>query len=400
MTNYMPSIMLQWFVKDLSGDHQSKDPVPYPDRGMRLIDTDEAFAPGYVYVGTGKDIQTVIDRHPMPSEPILVMCAGECSAMTCGKVPEEMFLICTDLKLSTLYNRIRDCIHKYKLEGNSQEVIRVDKTFKKIIEDIIECRLTDEKDLRSRLMETNMDPSSYFRLLVLSLNEESEVNAVAWNDIIDRMHESFPTCYTSIYGNNIIIIDRNAHRGPRYYVNEQSLLPVLEKNDCYMGIGNISNHLISLPAMYNQTIAGIRYGRMLDPDKRFFYYEDYAMYQIVELAIEASRHIMNSRNPIHLCNNEAVLIMQHDNYQGDNLMDVLTAYLQNDCNATKTSEILYIHRNTLNNKIRKIEEVMGKTLNDPKLRERLRFSCAVHNYQTRILNENPLVLKKNQNGNS
>ena len=61
----------------------------------------------------------------------------------------------------------------------------------------------------------------------------------------------------------------------------------------------------------------------------------------------------------------------------------------------EAAKALFIHRNTMLNKIHKIEEIIDSSLDDPKLRERLLFSCRVIEYMSRYCHEDILVLKRN-----
>ena len=132
----------------------------------------------------------------------------------------------------------------------------------------------------------------------------------------------------------------------------------------------------------------------MDPGQRILYYEDYSMYQMIELAAESARQKLGSRNLVHLCNNETVALLLHDNKTGGNLLDFLYTYLLHERNATETAKALYIHRNTALYKIRKIEEIIGGSLDDPILRERLLFSYHVLEYMTRYRKEDILTLKR------
>ena len=84
----------------------------------------------------------------------------------------------------------------------------------------------------------------------------------------------------------------------------------------------------------------------------------------------------------------------YDKKNGTNLVQVLQTYLVHERNTTETAKALFIHRNTMLYKIHKIEEVIGCSLDDPMLRERLLFSCRVLEYMTRYCKEDILVLKR------
>lgn len=63
-----------------------------------------------------------------------------------------------------------------------------------------------------------------------------------------------------------------------------------------------------------------------------------------------------------------------DAQSGEHLVDVLRCYLDNNCSVTATSRELFMHRNTLMYKIRKIERILGCDLNNADERFALSFS--------------------------
>jgi DNA-binding PucR family transcriptional regulator len=134
----------------------------------------------------------------------------------------------------------------------------------------------------------------------------------------------------------------------------------------------------------------------MDPETRIYYYEEYSIFQIIELAAEAAGHNLGSQNLVHLCNNELIALVLYDKKNGTNLVTVLQSYLLHERNTSETAKALYIHRNTMLYKIHKIEEIIGCSLEDPMLRERMLFSCRVLEYMTKYRKEDILVLKRSK----
>lgn len=62
---------------------------------------------------------------------------------------------------------------------------------------------------------------------------------------------------------------------------------------------------------------------------------------------------------------------EYDLLNGSNLMEVLEAYMKNDGSVQKTSEELYVHRNTVNYKIKKIETLLSCDLTKFSVRNEL-----------------------------
>jgi len=397
MNTYIPSELLQALNKNYICEHASKDPVSHLSRGIKLLDKREKLTAGYLYVGKSSDLKALISKSPQIEEPICILTSGKCNFFDDqNPIPDQLFLIETNLDLIQLYNKAQDCYHRtVNQKPKKAGEIFVNQAFQDLIVDILESRLTDSDEIEKYLSKNNLNPSRYFRVYAMRFNTSTHTGSIAWNYIISSMQQIFPSAYVATYGDVILILDKHAHIDSSFTQKVATIKPILEQYDGYLGIGNICGHLASVPAVYSQIMAAILYGSKMMPEDRIYYYEDYAMYQIVELALEAANRNMHTRNPIHLMNNESVILLEYDTKHKADLLEVLDCYLQHNCNLKETSDSLFIHRNTLRNKIEKIEEVMGVPLGDPKLEERLRFSCTTYRYIKNVLKEDPLTLRRN-----
>ena len=71
----------------------------------------------------------------------------------------------------------------------------------------------------------------------------------------------------------------------------------------------------------------------------------------------------------------ALSILQHyDAANRSNLLNTLEVYLENDRNAQQCANKLYLHRNSLQYRVRRIQEIAGINLDDPAERSYLRLS--------------------------
>jgi sugar diacid utilization regulator len=75
-------------------------------------------------------------------------------------------------------------------------------------------------------------------------------------------------------------------------------------------------------------------------------------------------HGDNQREILDYCNNKLDKLEKYDNANGAFLEETLLSYYMNGFNTVKTAEALFIHRNTLINRLEKIEEILGIELND------------------------------------
>ncbi len=75
-------------------------------------------------------------------------------------------------------------------------------------------------------------------------------------------------------------------------------------------------------------------------------------------------HGDNQREILDYCNNKLDKLEKYDNINGSFLEETLLSYYMNGFNTVKTAEALYIHRNTLLNRLDRIEELLEIKLND------------------------------------
>lgn len=262
--------------------------------------------------------------------------------------------------------------------------------------DLIECRIANEEELQQRLKQIKLATRRYYHVMLISFPLDADHRqSIPWNYIINQLEHLFPFSNITTYKGEILLLIRKMKRRSRLSFNTEAVFKLLESYNGYACVGNASEFLMSLPPVYHQTHEALRIGSKMDPKKRIYYYEDYSIYHIIEMAAESSMQKLGSRNLVHLCNNELVGLLLYDKKHNTNLVEVLQAYLVHERNTTEAAKALFIHRNTMLNKIHKIEEVIDSSLEDPMLRERLLFSCRVIEYMSRYCHEDILVLKRN-----
>ena len=300
---------------------------------------------------------------------------------------------------NSYYSELSGIVAKYVAEymlSNQGVDYSSNAAFGTLAADLIECRLTDPVELEQRLKQIQLAVRRYYHIILVAFGSKEDRSTIPWGYIISQLEQIFPYSNITTYRGEILMLVRKTKRGHRLDFDREKMLQILDHYDGYAAIGNTSEFLTSMPPVYYQTRDALRLGRKMSPEQRIFYYEDYSMYQIVELASDSARQRLGSRNLAHLCNNETIALLLYDNKHGSNLLDFLHTYLINERNVTETAKELYIHRNTAQYKIHKIEEIIGSPLDDPILRERLLFSYHVLEYMKRYRKEDILVLKRNQ----
>ncbi|MCD8224146.1 MAG: helix-turn-helix domain-containing protein [Clostridiales bacterium] len=83
---------------------------------------------------------------------------------------------------------------------------------------------------------------------------------------------------------------------------------------------------------------------------------------------------------VYLMHPSIIKLARYDVAHKTNLRDLLFYYLLCGCSLNRTASLMYMHRNTVMNKLNKINEIIGIPLDDGFVRHRLIISCLVYRY--------------------
>ena len=223
--------------------------------------------------------------------------------------------------------------------------------------DIMEGRIVNQNELDQRMKQVKLIAHRYFHLMIVSFDQTGSRSSIPWNYVISQLQYIFPYSNITTYNGDILLIIQKRQRKSRVKFNEKYLMNLLEQYNGFSCMGNASEFIMSLPPMYHQVHGALRIGSRLDPKRRIYYYED---------------------------------------FYNTNMADILLTFLRYERNTTKAAEALFMHRNTLLYKIKKIEEIIDRDLEDPDFRARMLFSGYVVNYMRKYRKEDILLLQRDR----
>lgn len=136
-----------------------------------------------------------------------------------------------------------------------------------------------------------------------------------------------------------------------------------------IGVGNIYYQLASLRKSYEEAKKALEIGQVFMGSNQTFLYSELGIYRLL--------FMMDRKEIIDFCNDSIGILMEHDGDNQDDLCIVLETYLQNNCSVAQTSKVLYVHPNTLSYRLKKIGNILGKDINDSKIRFNLYFALMI-----------------------
>lgn len=142
-----------------------------------------------------------------------------------------------------------------------------------------------------------------------------------------------------------------------------------------IGVSNICSSLLKLHYTYNEASFALKVGRRLKKSSPVFFYEDYMIYDLISDLAQFPAMTNIYRNTVER-------LRKADELNGQDYLKTLCCLMEHNFSIAETSQALFIHRNTLYKRIKKIDSILnfdiGKTDNQLLIQLALRTDEIVH----------------------
>lgn len=143
-----------------------------------------------------------------------------------------------------------------------------------------------------------------------------------------------------------------------------------------IGIGNSTAYLDEVKDSRNEAAAAIRAATASGVDGRIFFYRDQGIYTLIS-------HVDDSRVLDSYVEEQLGTLMRVDSLNNGNLCETLENYLNCNCNAKKTAEFMFLHRNTLNYRLKKIREILKCDFEELDICLKLKLAFLIRRYRSK-----------------
>lgn len=140
-----------------------------------------------------------------------------------------------------------------------------------------------------------------------------------------------------------------------------------------VGVSYGFQDFVSLASYYRQALAALELGKELAPEAWNYRFESYAL----EYFIRYGTSRMEGK---YLCHPDLIALLRYDRENHTELLRTLQVYLGCGLNATAAAGELFIHRNTLYQRLGKIESLISSKLSSPDLRLYLQISFRIADF--------------------
>ncbi len=239
--------------------------------------------------------------------------------------------------------------------------------FEQFLVDLLDNKVTEEGQLEDSQMADVVKVNDCYTLGMVLFSER-----VPQTDyflmLMDYLEAHVPYCRCAVYQAKLYFVS-TLHGGHLLSPEQkQGLDGFLKKYACscllsspFRGLLEVGRHKEILWAVRNYIPPQGEAGRIW-----YFY----------EFAYQYALELLSQQIPLRSACHPAILALQrYDEKNESNYVETLQEYLRSDCNVTKASNLLHMHRNTLLYRINKIEKsILGMELDKNELREELKFS--------------------------
>lgn len=143
-----------------------------------------------------------------------------------------------------------------------------------------------------------------------------------------------------------------------------------------VGVGNSAAYLDEVKRSRNEASAAIRAASAANMQERIFFYKDQGIYTLIS-------HVDDTRVLDEYVEAQLGKLVRYDEMNAGSLCETLENYLINNCNAKRTAEAMFVHRNTLNYRLKKIGELLNCDFEDMDKCLELKLAFLIRKYRNR-----------------
>jgi DNA-binding CsgD family transcriptional regulator len=239
----------------------------------------------------------------------------------------------------------------------------------------------DPKMLMSKGKEFGLDRYKYYTVILFQIASQHDLQKIeaCTQRLIAKINHTLINVNKIVYGFNNMVTLLVTSQNPASKENYKALCKRIldgwnnyEEATLFIGIGNNYQGLEMIRKSYDEAKKAITFLSNRQRDG-IAHYEDLGIYQLIANL---------SQEEIEVFVNEVLAPLQQKNARKSDLEQTLLLYMSLNQSAQQTAEQLHIHINTLYQRLRKIEELLGIQLKNPEDMLKIQLACYLRTLDT------------------
>lgn len=218
------------------------------------------------------------------------------------------------------------------------------------LSDLIKNQLVLD-DIMDRLSYLGYVPQKYFYLLTLRL-QNIENRSVILKSIQSQVNFILPGSIYCLYENHAVFLYTSDKKLPLDHLIYQRLRRFLSQSNIYGAISDSYTNITYTPRHYQKTLDALQIGMSVNLEEHLFHYSSLTV-----------KHMLNIIDGFlsyeDFSDNAVGKLIQWDKENHSFLLETLYQYLVNNLSIPATAKSMYLHQNTIRQRIEKIKEIIG-----------------------------------------
>ena len=216
-----------------------------------------------------------------------------------------------------------------------------------LLTDLLQYSIRDENTVERRCRSLSWPLDEY--LFILAIHSGNNDLSKKKNLISNALRSIFSNAKWTVLDGRLVFLVNS--RQPYYdvFISNQNFLDFLNINGLQVSISRAFTRYIDTMRFFSEAMAAYHIGERVNPIHNIHIYNNYLFHHIAGILSE--NH--NLSNFIHPA---IPKILEYDKIHKSNLLETLRLYLLYPDNPTLISNMLYVHKNTLFNRVNKLKD--------------------------------------------
>lgn len=264
-----------------------------------------------------------------------------------------------------------------ELQKNSEQACLPDNMLDYFVFDLLEGHMVDRKLINERLEFFQWNLFAKGSVQIVSIRgkyQELETDNIRFRQLLEKLSKTFPNDRSFAYMNQLKMlcpVSDCLQKDERFM---EQLEAMLISEELVAGISRPLIEIESISDFNRQSERAAELGRRFHPKQSIHLYDSYAIYHALELVADRERMAQ-------FCHSAVILLRDYDRAHETDLLESLRIYLTHDRSIGESAAALYIHRNTMNYRITRINELTSLDMSDPDVFCHLLFSFYALDYE-------------------
>ncbi len=334
---------------------------------IELLDNQSYFTKGVLYLGTFRKYAVLSPAGTFEDAAVFLLAETTAAQLALLPHPNGVSILVSHRSQESLFNRISALMRS---SPDAAETAWAQ---------ILSRKIVTAHEILAALFPDATAPGFYLQQLLFS-PEDGKVD-----ELLPALGRLFPDGTLIRQKRTAVVLRRHQSQLFRFPL-PPGIDTWLGEHRCLLCVGNATRDLSMIRTNAVLLAQTCRLGsRLRKPEQRILYLEEYQMMITIDNSVKEFIRKNGHADICYLAHPALIHIARYDFVHRTNLREVLYQYLAFGGNIQRTAETLYMHRNTVLNKLKKIHELIDFDFSDGLLCQRLLLSCQLMEYQEKIL---------------